>query len=134
MEKAPSFDTSRLTVPVLHFYERLDGFMTPDFTLIEQLTRAPVWLAQTSDMHHIHFTSLGAWGGRVPAVGALVGATPRTVNEYELVSDLTRAFLDTYVRGNKRAFPAAVSAASRNSPARAAITFTHPASSDAGRK
>ena len=134
MEKAPSFDRSRLTVPVLHFYERLDGFMTPDFTLIDRLTRAPVWLAQTSDMHHIHFTSLGAWGGRVPAVGALVGATPRTVNEYELVSDLTRAFLDTYVRGNKRAFPAAVSAASRNSPARAAITFTHPASSDAGRQ
>ena len=134
MEKAPSFDTSRLTIPVLHFYERLDGFMTPDFTLLEQLTRAPVWLAQTSDMHHIHFTSLGAWGGRVPAVGALVGATPRTVSEYELVSDLTRAFLDTYVRGNKRAFPAAVSAASRTNPSRAAIVFTAPAVPNVGRK
>jgi dienelactone hydrolase len=134
MEKAPSFDAARLTVPVLHVYERLDAFMTPDFALLDRLTRAPVWLAQTSDMHHIHFTSLGAWSGRVPAVGALVGATPKTAGEYALVSDLTRAFLDTYVRGDTRAFPAAVKAASRTSPSRAAITFTHPASPNGVRK
>ena len=134
MEQAPSFDVSRVTVPVLHFYERLDGFMTPDFALLDRFTRAPVWLARTSDMHHIHFTSLGAWGGRVPAVGALVGATPKTVNEFMAVSELTRAFLDTYVRGDARAFPVSVSAASRTTASRAAITFTHPAPPNAGRK
>ena len=126
MEKAPSFDASRLTIPVLHVYERLDEFMTPDFTLLQELTHAPVWLAETGDMHHIHFTSLGAWGERVPAVGALVGATPRTVREYAMVSDLTRAFLDTYVRGNQGAFRIAVKAASRRDASRAAIAFTPP--------
>jgi dienelactone hydrolase len=71
MEQAKSFDATRLTIPVLHVYERLDAFMTPDFTMLKELTGAPVWLAGTHDMHHIHFTSLGAWGARVPAVGAL---------------------------------------------------------------
>jgi dienelactone hydrolase len=128
MEQARSFNAKRLTVPVLHVYERLDDFMTPDFALLDELTAAPVWLAQTSDMHHIHFTSLGEWSARLPEVGALIGATPRTANEYEVVVDVTRAFLDTYVKGDRRAFPVAMQAASREGPARAAISFSrlHP--------
>ena len=122
-EATRSFDRKRLTVPVLHFYERLDGFMTPDWTLLNGLTNAPVWLARTSDMHHIHFTSLGAWGARVPEVGALVGATPGTVNEYAVVVDVTRAFLDTYVRGDRRAFVVAKVAAARGERGRAALAI-----------
>jgi dienelactone hydrolase len=124
MEQAKSFDATRLTIPVLHVYERLDAFMTPDFTMLKELTGAPVWLAGTHDMHHIHFTSLGAWGARVPAVGALVGATTRTAAEYAVVVDVTRAFLDTYVRGDTRAFPLAVRAAARTGPTRTGIVFT----------
>jgi dienelactone hydrolase len=109
MEGTPSFAARRLATPVLHFYETLDPFMTPDFALFGELRDANVTLALTTAMHHHHFTSLGALGSRVRGLAAATGGSDTTTGTWLAMSRLTRAFLDEHVRGEAGAFAQAAS-------------------------
>jgi dienelactone hydrolase len=71
--KAESFDRPKATAPILHYYERLDAFMTPDFTLLESLP-APLTAVQVTGMHHMHFTTLGFVAAMIPEFAAATGA------------------------------------------------------------
>jgi len=59
MRSAKSFAAGRRLPPLLHFYERLDSFMHPDFMFLRALRFEKQTLADAGAMHHFHFTWLG---------------------------------------------------------------------------
>lgn len=90
---APSFDAEAPLPPILHFYEELDGFMAPDFSLLESLHAATLTLVPTSDMHHVHFTTYGFAAAAFPAIRTATHATPGTPESVRGVIMRTAAFL-----------------------------------------
>ena len=68
LEAAPGYAPDSARAPILHFYERLDPFMAPDFGLLRSLTSADRYLVMVPAMHHHHFTSLGAASVEQPAL------------------------------------------------------------------
>ena len=95
LEQVPTFDPAALRAPVLHFYERLDPFMAPEFGLLRSLTASDRWLVEVPAMHHHHFASLGAVSVTQPALAPALGATGETARAYLAVA---RATLDFLVR------------------------------------
>lgn len=78
LERSGLFDANGMTAPILHFYEEADAFMTPDFDLLGSLCRSRRFLVKTRDMHHIHFSSVGALSASVPSLAAATSATDGT--------------------------------------------------------
>jgi dienelactone hydrolase len=102
-ESATSFNASATRTPVLHFYERLDGFMAPDFGLLRSLGAADRWVVEVPSLHHHHFTNLGAAGIDHPSLRSATGATGATARAYASVADATLAFLDAFLKGDRTA-------------------------------
>jgi dienelactone hydrolase len=105
LEQVPSFQPGALRAPLLHFYERLDAFMTPEFGLLRSLTASDRWLIEAPGMHHHHFASLGAVSVTQPSLAAALGATPETARAYAAVAAATRGFLDRFLSARSRASP-----------------------------
>jgi hypothetical protein len=82
---------------VLHFYERLDSFMRPDFTLLRALDHADRWLVEVPGLHHHHFTSLGAVSLARPSLRSALGATEETARGYASIARATLAFVDAFL-------------------------------------
>jgi dienelactone hydrolase len=97
LEGVPSFDPRALRAPVLHFYERLDPFMAPDFGLLRSLTASDRWLVEVPAMHHHHFASLGAVSVTRPALAPALGATGETARAYLAVARAALGFLDRFL-------------------------------------
>ena len=102
LQSAPSFRRD-VKVSILHFYEDLDRFMIPDWGMLTSLQGARVWIASTSDLHHHHFSDIGAASGRFPPIAAATRATGATGGSYAAVLERTRNFLDGIVRGDTAA-------------------------------
>jgi dienelactone hydrolase len=111
---APSFAPDSMHAPVLHIYEILDSFMKPDWTLLESIHNAPVWIGQADAMHHHHFTSLGGLGAGFGPLLAATGGTDATTRSFLEVATTVREFLDAHV-GNA---PAVSTRAMDKSPRR----------------
>ncbi len=92
-EKAPSFRIDARLPPILHFYETLDSFMSPDFGLLHRLHTDSLEIVPTSDLHHIHFTTYGFVARDFPAIAKLTHATPATGPAAVGVARQTGAFL-----------------------------------------
>jgi dienelactone hydrolase len=103
-EGLEEFLPDRHIPPVLHIYEELDPQMTPDWGTLKRLSATQVWLAKTADMHHHHFTSLGAAAARYPELGKATGAAAQTGPQYAAMIELTRAFLDLTMRDDSTAW------------------------------
>ena len=87
--------------PLLHIYEDLDAQMTPDWGTLHKLSGAKeIWIAKTHDLHHHHFTTLGAASARFPELGKATGASEGTGPQYAAVLELTRAFVEATLRGD----------------------------------
>ena len=99
---APSFDTTKAVAPILHYYERLDPFMTPDFALLEDLP-ANVTSEEIPDMHHVHFTTLGFAAAMLPEIATLTGAGPAIRRGVRRVAQGTLDFLATHVADGRGA-------------------------------
>jgi dienelactone hydrolase len=99
-EAVPSFNPGAVRAPVLHFYERLDSFMTPDFTLLRALHHADRWLVEVPGLHHYHFTSLGAVTVDQPSLRTALGATEETARGYAAMASATLTFLDAFLSEN----------------------------------
>jgi dienelactone hydrolase len=96
---APSFDPGVQLPPILHFYEELDAFMTPDFSLLESLRAETLELVPTAAMHHVHFTTYGFAAAAFPAIAEATRATPDTGSGVRTVIRRTAAFLADYFAG-----------------------------------
>jgi dienelactone hydrolase len=94
---ARSFAPDSMHAPVLHIYETLDSFMKPDWTLLESLRNAPVWIGHADAMHHHHFTSLGGLGAGFETLSAATGGTAATTHSFVEVASAVREFLDAHV-------------------------------------
>jgi dienelactone hydrolase len=90
---APSFDAEVTLPPLLHFFERLDSFMEPDFALLESLDFRELKLEPTEGMHHVHFTTYGFASGAFPEIASVTHATPETKHSVLAVQERTASFL-----------------------------------------
>jgi dienelactone hydrolase len=97
LEHAAWFSVGAARAPILHLYERLDPFMTPDFALLRSLGSSERWLVDAPAMHHHHFSSLGAVVTGQPALAAPLGASDRTPAAYVAVLEGTLGFLDHFL-------------------------------------
>lgn len=98
LRAAPSFDAKARVPAVLHVYERLDSFMSPDFSLLTDLDVHRLTLQSTSSLHHSHFTTLGFLAARDSAVRRVTRAGTRISVEVSEVAASVREFLDRRVR------------------------------------
>jgi dienelactone hydrolase len=95
--RAPSFDPAAALPPLLHLFEELDAFMTPEFSLLRSLRFRSLALEPTREMHHVHFTTWGFAAAALPEIAALTGSTVGTSGSVRLVSRRTVEFLDRYL-------------------------------------
>lgn len=95
--RAPSFDANKASAPILHFYEALDEFMKPDFTLLKSLP-ARLTLRPLAGMHHSHFTSIGFGAAAMPELAALTKAGPEIRQSLRTMADEVLAFLQSASR------------------------------------
>jgi dienelactone hydrolase len=99
MRTAPSFDPSAPLPPLLHFYETLDPFMKPDFSMIEALPFASRAMVLEPAMHHVHFTTYGFAAARYRALGAVTHANEATAHDVAEVAERTASFLLSHLGG-----------------------------------
>ncbi len=98
MRAAPSFRSDAPLPPLLHFYEELDPFMTPDFTLLRSLRAARLLLEPVTGMHHQHFTTYGFAASIFPEIATATHATAETPRSVVAVAERTRDFLRDQLR------------------------------------
>ena len=91
---APSFHADAPLPPILHFYERLDPFMTPDFTLLRSLAARSLDIYEVRDLHHTHFTTYGFAVGVSPGLARVTHSTTATPRAVRNVAVKVRRFLD----------------------------------------
>jgi pimeloyl-ACP methyl ester carboxylesterase len=99
--RAPSFDTTKAVAPILHYFERLDPFMAPDFEILNGLP-ATVTTREVADMHHVHFTTLGFIAAMVPEVAVLTGAGKGIDQSLQRVARGALDFFETHVARRRR--------------------------------
>ncbi len=90
---APSFRASAALPSILHFYEELDAFMTPDFSLLRGLRTESLTLEPTRGMHHVHFSTLGFMVHAFANVAVATQATAETNDSVIAVTTRTFTFL-----------------------------------------
>lgn len=99
-ESAPGFTSDLKLPPLLHFYERLDAFMAPDFSFLASLRFASATLTPVAELHHQHFTSYAFMGVAFPEIGRLTGASSETgVNASRMYAQIAQ-FLHRSLRGS----------------------------------
>jgi dienelactone hydrolase len=103
LEAVPSYRAGALRAPILHFYEELDAFMAPDFSLLRSLTAADRWLVSVPALHHHHFTTLGAVSIQYPQLRPAIRATAATAEAYASVARATLEFLDAFTKDDRTA-------------------------------
>jgi len=96
--RAPSFRADAALPPLLHFYEELDAFMTPDFGMLRSLHTAELLLERTDAMHHMHFTTYGFAVALFPDLARATHATSATARAAAGVEERTATFLDHWLR------------------------------------
>jgi dienelactone hydrolase len=57
--RAPWFSREAGQAPILHFYEKADPAMVPDFTLLQSLPARALTLRELKGLGHAHFSTLG---------------------------------------------------------------------------
>jgi len=97
IKKSPEFNSEKMNVPLLHFYEETEDFIKPDFTLIDRFTHSEIFLVKIHEMHHFYFTSLGLVSGTIE------GFSPVSENlaiKSKLIFNFTRDFFNTVFKHN----------------------------------
>jgi len=98
LRAAPSFDAKTRLPAILHVYERLDSFMSPDFSLLTTLDVHRLTLQSTRSLHHSHFTTLGFLAAHDSAIRRVTRAGTAISDEVSEVTASVREFLDRRVR------------------------------------
>ena len=99
-ERAPGFSAEANLPHLLHFYETLDAFMKPDFSMISELHFASRTLSPVSAMYHTHFTTYGFAVGRYADLARLTRATDATTSNVVRMHAQTAQFLHRYLRSH----------------------------------
>jgi dienelactone hydrolase len=78
---------------ILHFYERRDAFMTPEFTLLDGLKFSAVEKLAVAGLGHAHFTSLGFAAAAFPSIAVATHAGESVAADVRTVATRTLAFI-----------------------------------------
>lgn len=95
-----SFKPEQISVPILHFYQDIEDFVIPDFSLLEALKFAPRYLIKIDQMRHLYFTSLGMATAMIPGF-APPARQPIIQQNYEAMCSFTLHFLDAFLKEDK---------------------------------
>jgi len=98
IKKSPDFDSNKMDVPLLHFYEDTETFLTPDFRLINSYMKSKRFLVKINNMHHFYFSTLGLVSGIIKGFNPL---SENTGEKYKIICDMTRDFLNTVFKNNE---------------------------------
>ena len=90
--RAPGWNT-QVRTRILHFYERLDPFMAPDFSLLASLHRLQVTKQELRGLHHAHFTTLGFGAATIPSIAEATHAGATLPEDERELARRTLAFL-----------------------------------------
>jgi dienelactone hydrolase len=99
--RAPSFRANARLPALLHFYEDLDPFATPDFVLLRTLHTKDLVLVRTEGLHHVHFTTYGFASAVFPGLAVVTHATSTTPGGVREVARRTAAFLRRHLAGRR---------------------------------
>ena len=100
IKKSSTFNSEKMNVPLLHFYEESEDFIKPDFTLIDSFNQSEIFLIKIYDMHHFYFSSIGLVSGTVE------GFSPASENlgvKSKLIFNFTKDFLNAVFEHNYEA-------------------------------
>ena len=100
---ARALDRSRVTTPILHVYEDVEDFMSPDFTLLASLRRSERTLLRIQGMRHVQFITFGMAAALVPGMGTDPAEVSRIPDRVRAVFVYTRSFLDAHLDLNSEA-------------------------------
>ncbi|MBK9096558.1 MAG: dienelactone hydrolase family protein [bacterium] len=98
IKKSPYYDSDKMNVPLLHFYEDTDEFIIPDFSLINSFDRSERFLVKINDFHHYYFSSIGVVSGQ------LDGFSPDSQNladKCKLIFYFTLDFVDAVFKDDE---------------------------------
>ena len=98
MRGKKDFDPATIRVPILHFYEEVESFMSPDFDLMNSLENSDRFLVKVEQMNHTQFTSFGMAGATIPGFST---RAEETKLKCEALYNITLCFLDAFVRDGK---------------------------------
>jgi dienelactone hydrolase len=109
---ASYFRPEAFTIPLLHVHQPGDQVVTPDFSLIESLTKSDRYLVKLTGLSHGDFTNLGAFGGLGEAFESLNPPDRSPQPAFETAVRFTEAFLRARLGGDPSAFDLLVRAGS----------------------
>lgn len=98
-----ALDWARVAAPILHVYEDVEDFMSPDFTLLASLHHAERTLVRIQGMRHVQFITFGMASAMLPGMGVEPSDALRLRERVRAVFLYTRSFLDAHVDGNEEA-------------------------------
>ena len=102
LRQASSYAAEAELPPVLHFYERLDSFMLPEFSLLRSLRTPSLTLREVHHVRHAQFTTYGLATARLPGLAAAMHAGPATAESLREVLEEARHFLERHLRSAAR--------------------------------
>lgn len=94
LRRSRLYDSTRTLPPILHVYETLDAFMSPDLTFLRGLRTAKLSLVQRDALHHVHFTTLGFLAAASPTFARVTRAGAGLAREVVEVAESVKGFLD----------------------------------------
>jgi dienelactone hydrolase len=95
IDKASDFDRKKFTAPLLHLYEDVDPYMSPDFDLLKTLRYSDRYLLKVVNLHHYQFASYGMASAMIPQLSQ---NQPDIKRKCEAVFRYTLEFLNAFVK------------------------------------
>ena len=93
-----SINIDNISAPILHFYQDIESYVIPDFTLINSLENSDRYLIKIKDMSHIFFSNLGMAIGTVPGFNFPGVQKDEVKQKYEFVCNTTLNFLNYFMK------------------------------------
>lgn len=101
IDQVPEVDLARMRTPVLHLYEDVEEFVTPDFELLERMTGTRRVLVKIDGVRHLDFSGLGFVSAAITPLRP--NLPPDFIRRVAAITVYTRAFLDATMKKNAEA-------------------------------
>jgi dienelactone hydrolase len=99
--QVPEVDLARMRTPVLHLYEDVEEFVTPDFELFERMTGTRRLLVKIDGVRHLDFSALGFVSAAITPLRS--NLPPDFTRRIAAIPVYTRAFLDATMKNDAQA-------------------------------
>ena len=101
IDQVPEIDLVRMRTPVLHLYEDVEEFVTPDFELFERMTGTRRLLVKIDGVRHMDFSGLGFVSAAITPLRP--NLPPDFSRRVAAITVYARAFLDATMKKDAEA-------------------------------